>query len=185
MQYFHKISTNKYLKSSYYLQVLGAGLLQSEVLSGMVFKRQVEGDITSVTKAKVAVYSCPVDITQTETKGTVLIKSADELLNFSRGEESLLEKQIKDIADAGVKVVVAGAKFGDMALHFLNKYGLMAVRLNSKFDLRRLAKTVNATVSDYFYNITCTVNSTKLPPVQRNMPCQYVDICAAVCTVDI
>ncbi|XP_050348408.1 T-complex protein 1 subunit theta [Nymphalis io] len=127
-------------------KILGAGLLQSEVLSGMVFKREVEGDVTGATKAKVVVYSCPVDITQTETKGTVLIKSADELLNFSKGEESLLEKQIKDIADAGVKVIVAGAKFGDMALHFLNKYGVMAVRLNSKFDLRRLAKTVNATV---------------------------------------
>ncbi|CAF4851838.1 unnamed protein product [Pieris macdunnoughi] len=127
-------------------KILGAGLLQSDVLSGMVFKREVEGDISNITKAKVAVYSCPVDITQTETKGTVLIKSADELLNFSKGEESLLEKQIKDIADAGVKVVVAGAKFGDMALHFLNKFGVMAVRLNSKFDLRRLARTVNATV---------------------------------------
>ncbi|CAG4930876.1 unnamed protein product [Colias eurytheme] len=127
-------------------KILGAGLLQSEVLSGMVFKREVEGEISNATKAKVAVYSCPVDITQTETKGTVLIKSADELLNFSKGEESLLEKQIKDIADTGVKVIVAGAKFGDMALHFLNKYGVMAVRLNSKFDLRRLARTVNATV---------------------------------------
>ncbi|XP_075975143.1 chaperonin containing TCP1 subunit 8 [Anticarsia gemmatalis] len=127
-------------------KILGSGLLQSEVLSGMVFKREVEGDVPSAKNAKVAVYSCPVDITQTETKGTVLIKSADELLNFSRGEESLLEKQIKEIADAGVKVIVAGAKFGDMALHFLNKFGIMAVRLNSKFDIRRLAKTVNATV---------------------------------------
>lgn len=115
----------------------------------MVFKREIEGDVTVANKAKVAVFSCPVDITQTETKGTVLIKSADELLNFSRGEESLLEKQIKELADTGVKVVVAGAKFGDMALHFLNKYNLMAVRLNSKFDIRRLAKTVNATVSNY------------------------------------
>ncbi|CAG9562539.1 unnamed protein product [Danaus chrysippus] len=127
-------------------KILGAGLLQSEVLSGMVFKREVEGDVASASKAKVAVYSCPVDITQTETKGTVLIKTADELLNFSKGEESLLEKQIKAIADTGVKVIVAGAKFGDMALHFLNKYNIMAVRLNSKFDIRRLAKTVNATV---------------------------------------
>ncbi|CAB3226740.1 unnamed protein product [Arctia plantaginis] len=127
-------------------KILGSGLLQSEVLSGMVFKREVEGDVPMATKAKVAVFNCPIDITQTETKGTVLIKSADELLNFSRGEESLLEKQIKEIADAGVKVIVAGAKFGDMALHFLNKFGIMAVRLNSKFDIRRLAKTVNATV---------------------------------------
>lgn len=66
------------------LQILGAGLLQSEVLSGMVFKREVEGDVTSASKAKVAIYSCPIDITQTETKGTVLIKTADELLNFSK-----------------------------------------------------------------------------------------------------
>ena len=44
------------------------------------------------------------------------------------------------------KVIVAGGKFGDMALHFINKYNMMAVRLNSKFDLRRLAKTVNGTV---------------------------------------
>lgn len=78
-------------------------------------------------------------------QGTVLIKNADELKNFSRGEENMLENQIKAIADAGVDVVVGGAKFGDMALHYLNKYGLMAVRLTSKWDLRRLCKAVNAT----------------------------------------
>lgn len=123
-------------------KVLGAGLYSSQVVQGMVFKRQVEGEITKAEKAKVAVYSCAVDIMQTETKGTVLIKTADELMNFSRGEENLLELQIKTIADAGVKVIVAGAKFGDMALHYLHKYNIMAVRLNSKFDLRRLSKTV-------------------------------------------
>ena len=40
----------------------------SEVLQGMVFKRQVEGDVTKKFKAKVAVYTCAVDIMQTETK---------------------------------------------------------------------------------------------------------------------
>lgn len=127
-------------------KVLGSGLQRSEVLKGMVFKRQVEGDVTSAENAKIAIFSCPVDIIQTETKGTVLIKSAEELKNFSRGEETHLEQQIKSIADSGAKVIVAGGKVGDMALHFINKYGLMAVRLNSKFDLRRLGKAVNATV---------------------------------------
>lgn len=124
-------------------KVLGAGLFSSAVVNGMVFKRQVEGEVASVKNAKIALYSCAVDIMQTETKGTVLIKTADELMNFSRGEENLLELQIKAIADAGTKVIVAGAKFGDMALHYVNKYGMMAVRLNSKFDLRRVCKTVS------------------------------------------
>ncbi|KAJ6633825.1 T-complex protein 1 subunit theta [Pseudolycoriella hygida] len=127
-------------------KILGSSLTKSEIVNGMIFKRFVEGDITSATSAKVALYSCPVDIIQTETKGTVLIKSADELMKFSRGEENLLEQQIKSIADTGCKVIVAGAKFGDMALHYCNKYGMMAVRLNSKFDLRRLSKAVNGIV---------------------------------------
>ncbi|KAK0097077.1 hypothetical protein PV326_003366 [Microctonus aethiopoides] len=126
-------------------KILGAGLQSSQVIQGMVFKRCVEGDITKQLKAKIAIFTCPVDITPTETKGTVLIKSATELLNFSRGEESLLDSQIKAIADTGATVIVSGGKIGDMALHFLNKYNIMAVRIPSKFDLRRLCKTVGAT----------------------------------------
>lgn len=126
-------------------KILGCGINSSKVIQGMVFKRGVEGDVSKKSKAKIAVYTCAVDIMQTETKGTVLIKTAAELLDFSRGEESGLEAQLKAIADAGADVVVAGGKFGDMAIHYLNKYGVMAVRLNSKWDLRRVCKTVGAT----------------------------------------
>lgn len=126
-------------------KILGAGLHTSRIIQGMVFKRQVEGDVTKQVNAKIAVYTCPVDITPTETKGTVLIKNAAELVNFSRGEESLLESQIKAIVDTGAKVIVSGGKIGDMALHFLNKYNVMVVRIPSKFDIRRLCKAVGAT----------------------------------------
>lgn len=40
----------------------------SSVLHGMVFKKEAEGDITSVKDAKIAVFSCPFDSTVTETK---------------------------------------------------------------------------------------------------------------------
>lgn len=127
-------------------KILGAGISSSTVIRGMVFKRTVESNVQRASNAKVAVYSCVIDIGQTETKGTVLIKTAAELQNFSKGEENVLEEQIKSIADTGVKIVVSGGKVGDMALHFLNKYELMSVRLPSKFDVRRLCKTIGATV---------------------------------------
>ncbi len=38
----------------------------------------------------------------------MLLKSADELKSFSKGEEELLEGQIKEIKEAGVSVVVSG-----------------------------------------------------------------------------
>uniref|UniRef100_A0A8C9U0Z4 T-complex protein 1 subunit theta n=1 Tax=Scleropages formosus TaxID=113540 RepID=A0A8C9U0Z4_SCLFO len=125
-------------------KILGSGLNSSSVLRGMVFKKEAEGDITAVKDAKIAVFSCPFDCMVTETKGTVLIKNAEELLSFSKGEEDIMETQVKAIAEAGASVVVTGGKVADMALHYANKYQLMVVRLNSKWDLRRLCKTVGA-----------------------------------------
>jgi len=126
-------------------KILGSGLLNSEVVQGMVFRRTAESTIIKKDNCKVAIYTCPVDALQTETKGTVLIKTAEELTNFSRGEETQLENQIKAIAESGAEVVVAGGKIGDMALHYINKYNMMAVRLMSKWDVRRLARATGST----------------------------------------
>ena len=40
----------------------------------------------------------------------------------------------------GVQVIAAGSSFGEMALHFVEKYDMMAVRIPSKFDLRRFCR---------------------------------------------
>lgn len=52
----------------------------------MVVKRGVEGTISRVAKPVVAVYHCPLDTVQGETKGTILIKNASELLSYTKGE---------------------------------------------------------------------------------------------------
>lgn len=50
------------------VKILGAGVGASQVMNGMVFKRGVEGDRRTVSNARVAVFACPFDLTQTETK---------------------------------------------------------------------------------------------------------------------
>jgi T-complex protein 1 subunit theta len=52
---------------------------------------------------------------------------------------------VRVLSEMGVKVLVSGGKVGEMALHFLNQYKIMVVRLLSKFDIRRLCRTVGAT----------------------------------------
>jgi len=126
-------------------KIVGQGVLSSSMTKGMIFRRQLTGAIGSVKAAKVAVYSGPVDWVQTETKGTVLIQSAEELKTFSNGEENMLESQIQAIADAGTTVIVSGSKFGEMAEHFLNKHGILMVKILSKHELRRLCKAIGAT----------------------------------------
>ena len=77
-------------------------------------------------------------------QGTVLIKNTEELEGYSRSEEDRLEALIKGIADSGARVVAAGSAIGDMALHFIEKYGMMALRIPSKFDLRRFCRCLCA-----------------------------------------
>ena len=57
----------------------GSGVHNSEVIQGMVFKREVEGNITKVKDAKIAVFSCPLDSMATETK--VSLKYRTGVLN--------------------------------------------------------------------------------------------------------
>ncbi|KAG2074895.1 T-complex protein 1 [Suillus decipiens] len=127
------------------VKIMGGSLSGSKVVQGMVFGREPEGIIKKVSGAKVAVFTCALDIAQTETKGTVLLKNADEMLNFTRGEEQQLEGIFKEIADSGIKVIIAGSSIGDLALHYLNRFNIAVLKVLSKFDLRRVARVVNAT----------------------------------------
>ncbi|KAG2031202.1 chaperonin Cpn60/TCP-1 family [Suillus americanus] len=127
------------------VKIMGGSLSGSKVVQGMVFGREPEGIIKKVSGAKVAVFTCALDIAQTETKGTVLLKSADEMLNFTRGEEQQLERIFKEIADSGIKVIIAGSSIGDLALHYLNRFNIAVLKVLSKFDLRRVARVANAT----------------------------------------
>jgi T-complex protein 1 subunit theta len=124
---------------------MGGSLEQSKVVKGMVLGREPDGSIKKAKKAKVGVFSCPIDTSQTETKGTVLIKNANEMLDFTTGEENQLESAIKELYDSGLRVVVAGSTIGELALHYLNRFGILVIKILSKFELRRLCRVCNAT----------------------------------------
>jgi T-complex protein 1 subunit theta len=126
-------------------KILGGVSGATDIVRGMVLLREPLGVEQRMSGAKIAVYGCPIDSTATETKGTVLIKSADELMDYTKSEEAQMEATIKAIADAGINVVVCGQTIGEIALHFLNRYHILALKTPSKFELRRICRTVGAT----------------------------------------
>ncbi|CAL9186130.1 unnamed protein product [Musa hybrid cultivar] len=93
---------------------------------------------------QIAVFAGGVDTSATETKGTVLIQSAEQLENYAKTEEAKVEELIKAVAESGAKVIVSGAAVGDMALHFCERYKLMVLKISSKFELRRFCRTTGA-----------------------------------------
>lgn len=111
----------------------------------MVLIRGSETTHRHATKAKVAVFNTNIEMNQGETKGTVLMKNADDLLNYTKGEEDQFEKFVVGLAEAGVNVVVCTGSMSELSVHFFEKYKMVAIKIMSKWELKRVARSVGAT----------------------------------------
>ncbi|MCQ2915151.1 MAG: T-complex protein 1 subunit theta [Alphaproteobacteria bacterium] len=127
-------------------KILGGSLMKSEVIKGMLVVRKTEGVVQHAENCNVAVYNCEFQTKGAETNDSIVFKTADELLNYTKSEEENMEKIVKEIVDSGVKCIITGGAISNMAIHYLDKYGIMALRTMSKFELRRIAKSVGATL---------------------------------------
>lgn len=126
-------------------KIMGGGIYDSEVVHGMVITRASETTFRSANNAKVAVFNTNIEMQQGETKGTVLLKTADDLLNYTKGEEDQFEKFVAGLAEAGVNVVVGSGSMSELAIHFFEKYKIVALKIMSKWELKRIARAVGAT----------------------------------------
>lgn len=127
------------------VKILGSAVHKSELIEGYVATRGLETVTTSGTDCKIVVFASGVEASNTEAKGTVLMKTADDLMTYNKTEEAKMEEIIQGIAETGVKLVVAGGNVSDMALHFMDRYGLMCLKLSSKWELRRFCQATGAT----------------------------------------
>jgi len=126
------------------LKLLGGDVSQSRVVRGLALISKPLSSVREVKNAKVAIFTCAVAATQTETKGTVLMESAVDLLSYSKSEEDHMENIIKTYKEMGVELLISGEKFSDMACHFMNKYKIMGVKSISKFTIRRMCRLTGA-----------------------------------------
>lgn len=123
----------------------GGNVLQSTVMKGMVLLRDTEGNVKKVENAKVIVFGCGFEAASAEAKGTILLKNADELMSYNKSEEKKMEDIVASIAAAGVKAVICNGSCSEMAIHFLNRYNIMIIKIMSKFELRRICGALGAT----------------------------------------
>jgi len=126
------------------VKVLGGSVKDSYLIKGFVVETQPLSHTTFKEKTKVAVFTCSFESTQTETKGNILFHDSKELFNYTKGEEDFLHKIVKGLHEMDVGVIVCGEKISDIALHFMDKYHMVVIKLVSKFALRRLCRATKA-----------------------------------------
>merc|ERR1711963_110815 len=110
----------------------------------MIIARAPQTTHLRAENPKIAVFACPFVMDEGETKTNLLIKTAEDLLNFTKSEENHMEKLVKGIADQGVNVIVVGGSISELANHYFEKYGIMCIKSMSKFEVKRLCKCIGA-----------------------------------------
>ncbi|KAG0420398.1 T-complex protein 1 subunit theta [Dictyocoela roeselum] len=132
------------------VKITSGSLKESNVHNGMVFEHVAEGKLKRMKNTKTAIFNCPIDINRTETKGTVLFKNPNELLNFSTGEESAIEKTISSIS---ADVLICNGNVDDLHLDYLNHAGKLVFKIPSKHDIRRIQICLGGTISPVFKSL--------------------------------
>lgn len=55
-----------------------------------------------------------------------------------------MEKFVQGLAEAGINVVVGSGSISDVSLHFFEKYKMLVLKIMSKWEIKRIAKSVGA-----------------------------------------
>ena len=130
------------------LKKKGESMEQSELVRGIVVDKEIAHPQMpkQVRNAKIALVNAKLEIEKTEFDAKININSPDQMKGFLDEEESMLREMTEKVAKSGANVIFCEKGIDDMALHFLAKKNIMAVKNVSSGDMEKLAKATGGTI---------------------------------------
>jgi len=126
----------------------GGSVEDSELIKGIVIdkERLSQGMPRVVNGAKIALIDREIEIKKTEIDANIQIKTPDQMQGFLDQEEKMLQDMVEKITSTGANVVLCQKGVDDVAIHFLAKKGVYAVRRISESDMKKIAKATGAKI---------------------------------------
>jgi chaperonin GroEL (HSP60 family) len=126
----------------------GKSLEETELVKGMVIDKEVASSQMPkfIEGAKIALLNEKLEIEKTEFDAKINIESPDQMKLFLDEEERMLKEMVHAVAKAGANVVFCEKGIDDMALHFLAKAGILAVKSVSSSDMEKLARATGGKI---------------------------------------
>ena len=124
------------------LKKKGESMEQSELVKGIVVDKEIAHPQMpkQVKGAKIALVNAKLEIEKTEFDAKININSPDQMKGFLDEEESMLREMTERVGKSGANVIFCEKGIDDMALHFLAKKNIMAIKNVSSGDMEKLAK---------------------------------------------
>ena len=126
----------------------GESMGESELVRGIVVDKEVSHPQMpkSVKAAKIALLNAKLEIEKTEFDAKININSPDQMKRFLDEEETMLREMTDKVSKSGANVIFCEKGIDDMALHFLAKKNILAVKNISSGDMEKLAKATGGTI---------------------------------------
>ncbi|HYB84692.1 MAG TPA: thermosome subunit beta [archaeon] len=126
----------------------GKSLEETELVRGIVVDKEVaHPQMPKRTEnAKIALLNAKLEIEKTEFDAKININSPDQMKMFLDEEERMLKEMVDDVVKSGANFVFCEKSIDDIALHFLAKKGISAVKNMSSGDMEKLAKATGAKI---------------------------------------
>ncbi|MEM3356266.1 MAG: thermosome subunit beta [Candidatus Bathyarchaeia archaeon] len=126
----------------------GKSLEETELVKGMVIDKEVaHPQMPKIVRgAKIALLNAKLEIEKTEFDAKINIESPEQMKLFLDEEERMLKEMVDKIAEVGANVVFCEKGIDDVALHFLAKRGILAVKSISSSDMEKLAKATGGKI---------------------------------------
>ena len=126
----------------------GKSLDETELVKGMVIDKEVASSQMPklVEDAKIALLSEKLEIEKTEFDAKINIESPDQMQLFLDEEERMLKAMVSAVTKSGANVVFCEKGVDDMALHFLAKAGVLAVKSVSSSDMEKLSRATGGEI---------------------------------------
>ena len=126
----------------------GKSLEETELVKGIVIDKELAHAQMpkTITGARIALLNAKLEVEKTEFDAKININNPDQMHLFIEEEEKMLVDMVNQIEKTGANIVFSEKGIDDVALHYLAKKGIGAVKNVSSGDLEKLSKATGARV---------------------------------------
>lgn len=127
---------------------VGGVIGDTELVEGVVIdKEKVHSRMpTHVSDAKIALFSCALEVKKTEFDAQIQITDPTAMSSFLAEEENSMRAIVDKIKAAGANVVFCQKGVDELVQHYLAKNGILGYRRLKQSDLEAIAKATGATI---------------------------------------
>jgi len=126
----------------------GKSLEETELVRGIVIDKEIAHSQMPkrIQNAKIALLNAKLEIEKTEFDAKININNPEQIKLFLDEEERMLKEMVDNVVQSGANIVFCEKSIDDVALHFLSKKGISAVKNMSSGDMEKLAKATGGKI---------------------------------------